>query len=569
MTKLSKAEKRKQRKEAQAKAEGEEMALAREVAAKVFDWDRLKNRCLTAIPAFITMARNLPNATILDAETDNPAIFIDNGASILGVAHLDTQAKSDHFAHINVLGDWWALAAQLDDRLGVFLLLDVLRHLGMEYDILLTTGEESGRSSAKKWRPPEGKEYNWMFECDRKDTDIVHYQYNDHKWLKAWRDVGFNRIERGSYTDIASMDYLGVCGMNIGVGYTEYHSVWSKANMTDCAHQVMRLIRFYHANADVRYPFDPQKPTAYSYPRGGAGHVDGYGAHWGAQTQHYAVTDADRLFKADQRLRHIETGRIVTISSAYPKISMAGSVRVRKWWCKVESADPDRPNLITYRDFNEDELEPLPDDKQLAAPSSAKEGESYGPGPKGRIEVPDREMTLIRAERRVNRYYMRRAELLVLRKECEGNPISTMTLQARWDYELFLFTDLAVECYSAEFVNGVERQPYQHGETVMTPEGLGVIDCSSPLTVRGLDYLYWVRMENKDSHGWQLQLVYESEITVIIDTVKPDDPTEPLLPPPLIQLAGPDFEEVSNAANGKNNIVQVQVSDDGSASEGC
>ncbi|MCP6726064.1 hypothetical protein NL526_28810, partial [Klebsiella pneumoniae] len=65
-----------------------------------------------------------------------------------------------------------------DDRLGLYYIMEILPSLGINVDVLLTTDEEIGQSSASEFKKAEGKQYNWMFMFDRHGYgNVVMYQY--------------------------------------------------------------------------------------------------------------------------------------------------------------------------------------------------------------------------------------------------------------------------------------------------------------------------------------------------------------------------------------------------------
>ena len=189
-------------------------------------------------------------------------IFKDNGSDILGVGHLDTVE-----CHRNI-GTPEGLAAhqqamdlarhrqtgpQLDDRLGVWAMLSVLPE-HMEFDVLLTDNEEIGQSTAAEFTPPSGKQYNWVFELDRRGDGCVLYQYGSKKWNKALHKAGF-RINRGSFSDIGYLDHLGVQCVNIGIGYQNEHTLRCDWDINVTRAQIEKLIAFYQRNRDKRYAY--------------------------------------------------------------------------------------------------------------------------------------------------------------------------------------------------------------------------------------------------------------------------------------------------------------------------
>ena len=99
------------------------------------DYELMKNICLTNIESFSIFG------DVLDTP-DGILIYKQNkGAKILGVAHLDTVLTSNHFK-VKKNGRR-VYNMQLDDRLGVYTMLDLLPQMGIEFDLLLTEGEET------------------------------------------------------------------------------------------------------------------------------------------------------------------------------------------------------------------------------------------------------------------------------------------------------------------------------------------------------------------------------------------------------------------------------------------
>jgi hypothetical protein len=154
-----------------------------------------------------------------------PMIHIDRGSKILAVAHLDW-VLWDHPTYYNQ----YVCCPQLDDRLGAWVILDLLPSWGLEYDVLLCDSEEVGNSTAQYFKTE--KEYNWMFEFDRSGTETVMYQYEQPRYTKILRDFQFD-VGIGSFSDIAYLDELGCAGFNFGTGYYHEHTYRCFADLTD------------------------------------------------------------------------------------------------------------------------------------------------------------------------------------------------------------------------------------------------------------------------------------------------------------------------------------------------
>lgn len=218
------------------------------------NYSTLKSVCLSPIKAFKGLG------DVVETQDGIYIYKITPKAKILGVAHLDTVLDLKHFNKMEIKGDDIVFNAQLDDRLGVYTMLDILPSLGIEFDLLLTEGEESGLSTAAHFET--SKDYNWMFSFDRHGEDVVMYQYDD----KHIRDLLIHSGLKpgiGSFSDIAFLDHLQIKGFNIGVGYEGEHSKMCYANMSILKRQVKRFLQFYKNNKDTKLA---HIPTPKKYP---------------------------------------------------------------------------------------------------------------------------------------------------------------------------------------------------------------------------------------------------------------------------------------------------------------
>jgi hypothetical protein len=248
-------------------------AAQREAVANAFDPNALRGACETDSRDFPLPRYDLP-------PTANGRhrfyYFHDNGADILAVAHLDTVQPDTTLQLTDTAAGLLATSGGLDDRLGVYVITSLLPALGIHTDILLTTDEEMGQSTAFDFDPARHKAedftgYRWMFEFDRAGTDVVSYQYESTALDDLIRQSGA-QPGQGSYSDIADLDHLHCAGVNWGVGYHDYHSERSHAWLDDTFRSVARFQRFYAANSAAPLP-EPDEP-AYSATAYGTAYPD-------------------------------------------------------------------------------------------------------------------------------------------------------------------------------------------------------------------------------------------------------------------------------------------------------
>jgi len=181
-------------------------------------------------------------------------VFIDNGGSVLLVAHLDTVQKPKIVEYKKDR----IYARGLDDRLGAYIgyKLSTMLHC----DLLLCDNEESGRSTAQYH--DLNKRYNWICELDRAGDDVVTYDIDSRKFLDDLDDEW--ALGWGSFSDICSLD-TDVCCFNLGIGYEKAHSKDSYAVLSVMNHQIKTFIKWYEEHKDTRYDFFGDAKTISGY----------------------------------------------------------------------------------------------------------------------------------------------------------------------------------------------------------------------------------------------------------------------------------------------------------------
>ncbi len=225
------------------------------------DLNELERRC--CVPS----SDYLKEGVKLEAKGNDLLIHKDRNAKVLAVAHLDwVGIRKPWFAYaVTSKGKRLCFNNRLDDRLGAYIALDYLPKLGVECDVLLTDNEEKGRSTAADFKTD--KEYNWIFQFDRRGDDVVLYNYATDPYEKLLRDAGFH-IGQGSYTCIRELESLGVLGFNVACGYYRNHCEDSYCDLAVVDKQVDKFLKFYEVNKDTKLPVDP-KAKKETYWNGG------------------------------------------------------------------------------------------------------------------------------------------------------------------------------------------------------------------------------------------------------------------------------------------------------------
>jgi len=216
--------------------------------------NQLSAMCSLATDTLADVARNLPNATVVETP-HGPLIHIRNGGKILGVAHMDSvmwkRPTWRRYRYPDRV-DWFLDCPQLDDRLGVWGLLNGLSIFNPPpFDILLTDSEEIGQSTAQYFETEIP--YNWMFELDRAGDDCVLYEYEDRDTLDLMFSEGWE-VGWGSFSDICYLGQLGIKGINFGIGYYEQHTERCFADIHETLGQLERVAYFLRNYHEVEMP---------------------------------------------------------------------------------------------------------------------------------------------------------------------------------------------------------------------------------------------------------------------------------------------------------------------------
>ncbi|MBN1231988.1 MAG: hypothetical protein JXA60_01355 [Candidatus Coatesbacteria bacterium] len=161
---------------------------------------------------------------------------------ILGVAHLDSK---NEYSDFNIEEDLISCQT-LDDRLGVYTLLEELPSRGIHLDILLTDNEEDGRSTISNLDLSFFDNYNWIVEFDRKGYDFVVYDDGIPEHIIAHVERYFHKGQ-GTGSDIKYLrDHPTACAFNIGIGYQEEHTEDAYMEIDVYDKQIETFVSFFN-----------------------------------------------------------------------------------------------------------------------------------------------------------------------------------------------------------------------------------------------------------------------------------------------------------------------------------
>lgn len=284
--------------EKEAKAEAERLYLADlRVIRKAFSQVDLKRVC-EAHESTFGDTYGMERVEVDQTGPENYYFYKDNGSNILAVAHLDTVVHEArrHTSFARTTDGLVVHSGALDDRLGAYIITELLPKLDLTFDWLLTVGEESGKSTAKFFTPPEGKDYLWGIEFDRGNMDVVMYCYDDFDTKALVRDCGA-RPGSGSFSDIAYLEHLEIKMFNWGVAYKDYHGPRGYAYLEDTFEMLVYFLTFHRQNEDNYLPHEKKKVYARQVGNHWGGGYDSPYGYWEGGSWH-AYTEEE---KAERR----------------------------------------------------------------------------------------------------------------------------------------------------------------------------------------------------------------------------------------------------------------------------
>ena len=195
---------------------------------------------------------------------------ISNESPLL-ICHADTVLASR--AYLYSAKTSVVTSSELDDRLGIAVLLAIIQSSGMDClhlsdcAMLITDNEEMGQSTSAlfaadcKQNPERFGSPNWLLNFDRRGSDSVCYGYENDTLSSLLRHCG-HTIGQGTCSDISRMESLGVSGVNIGVGYQNEHSLKCFVYLRDTLQSIIRAECFCSQFRHIRFEFTlPTKHT--------------------------------------------------------------------------------------------------------------------------------------------------------------------------------------------------------------------------------------------------------------------------------------------------------------------
>lgn len=200
-------------------------------------------------------------------------IYVNNPeANVMLIAHLDTVFDTPPFKELifydpEAMCMWSPMGLGADDRAGIIMILDIIKH-GYRPSLLFTTDEEiGGRGSCAFVSSPiygtAPDNIGYIIQLDRQGVDdAVFYDCDNRDFVDYIENVGFYETD-GIFSDISIIcPYWEVAGVNLSVGYFQEHSKtemlflgpWMKTEAKVMSLLEMPEIYFKYIPATIKLP---------------------------------------------------------------------------------------------------------------------------------------------------------------------------------------------------------------------------------------------------------------------------------------------------------------------------
>jgi len=114
-----------------------------------------------------------------------------------------------------------------DDRVGVYIMLEIMKNHLNDYDFLFTTNEEIGGLGAKNFiKDYPNLNNTCIIQIDRRGTNhVATYGYDNKNLLNILYDNYKLDVQRGSYTDAVDLSEItNIACFNLACGYYNNHT---------------------------------------------------------------------------------------------------------------------------------------------------------------------------------------------------------------------------------------------------------------------------------------------------------------------------------------------------------
>lgn len=205
------------------------------------------------VPWLTRTRDDVPGDRLPVSDARGVLIHRDNGGDVLLVAHLDWIGETARRPPAPRVEGMIVRHPALDDRLGCWAIEQLAPLVGA--DLLFTDCEETGMTTASEFRPAH-RRYRCIVSLDRMGTDAVLYQYaSARRWSRAVRRM-VGPVGAGSFSCIGALDHLGVCAVNLGVGYHDHNGpdCWADLRLTGA--QLDRAVSFITHAKRRRWGFE-------------------------------------------------------------------------------------------------------------------------------------------------------------------------------------------------------------------------------------------------------------------------------------------------------------------------
>lgn len=212
---------------------------------------------------WLFLPETLENKVCLVAHIDTVWDEGDSGQAKHKQWHKITKEQKEIFYDYKQRVIWSPSGLGADDRAGIYACLEAFSNIPEPYKpiVLLTNCEETGGDGAfeaiDEFEELLADNVSFFVELDRRGCgEAVFYNNEGKEFIDYVESFGFEE-HFGTFSDVSIIcDFLGICGVNLSIGYYNEHTKYEYLNLNDMEYTTKKIFDILKDNFEKSRVWD-------------------------------------------------------------------------------------------------------------------------------------------------------------------------------------------------------------------------------------------------------------------------------------------------------------------------